>query len=62
MNFQMAAGELVRFWVQQGKQGWRPNAQMDSDSVAWTPSGFAVPKRVIELCVNKSRDVLGGFA
>jgi hypothetical protein len=60
MNIQMATRELVRFWVQQGKQGWRPNGQMDADSVAWTPSGFAVPKRVIELLAPNRH--LGGFA
>lgn len=62
MNLQMAARELVRFWVQQGKQGWRPNGQIDADSVVYTPQGFAVPKRVMELCVGNARDKLGGFA
>lgn len=45
---QLAARELVRFWWQQGKAANRP-AYGDAVEAA-PPQGFAVPKRVIELC------------
>ena len=47
-TLQLAARELVRFWWQQGKAANRPSW---GDAVENTPpQGFAVPKRVIELC------------
>lgn len=48
LALQLAARELVRFWWQQGKAAVRPAY---SDALEATPpQGFAVPKRVIELC------------
>lgn len=58
-NLRMAAREEVRFLWQIGKQGARPNAVQQDTAMAWTPSGFAVPRRVIELCAPNS--TLGGF-
>lgn len=54
-NVRLAALELVRhLWqVRQRPQGPTPPE-------AYTPSGFAVPKRVIELCKPSAK--LGGFA
>jgi len=47
-TLQLAARELVRFWWQQGKAATRPAY---GDAIEATPpQGFAVPKRVIELC------------
>lgn len=50
MVLQLATRELVRFWWQQGKAAPRPafNETPQTDSQA--PQGFAVPRRVIELC------------
>lgn len=57
-TLQLAARELVRFWWQQGKAANRP-AYGDAVETA-APQGFAVPKRVIELCEPFIRAV--GFA
>lgn len=60
-NVRLATRELVRHWWQIGKQGLRSmNGQMPITADAWTPSGFAVPRRVIELCAASERT--GGFA
>lgn len=48
-NVKLGTRELVRFWWQQGRQGNRPAFGNDADIVE-TPKGFAVPRRVIELC------------
>lgn len=52
-NVKLAALELIRFWWQVGHQGNRPGfdqqASFGYDQTV-TPSGFAVPRRVIELC------------
>jgi hypothetical protein len=61
-NIRLATRELVRHWWQVGKQAMRQGpvnttAHMD----VWTPSGYAVPRRVMELC-QSSRQMLGGFA
>lgn len=61
-NIRLAARELVRFWWQGGMQGSgggnvrgnRPEADV------YTPSGFAVPRRVMELC--GPHEQIGGFA
>ncbi|WP_160665342.1 hypothetical protein [Pseudarthrobacter sp. ATCC 49987] len=61
-NIRLAARELVRFWWQGGMQGSgggnvrgnRPEADV------FTPSGFAVPRRVMELCAPHEQ--IGGFA
>jgi hypothetical protein len=56
-TLQLAARELVRFWWQQGKAAQRPSY---SDAVESTPpQGFAVPKRVIELCRPFQRSAVG---
>jgi len=47
---QLAARELVRHWWQQGKQSNRPAFDDVPDAVAGVPLGFAVPRRVVELC------------
>ncbi|ASN39001.1 hypothetical protein CGQ24_08220 [Arthrobacter sp. 7749] len=59
-NIRLAARELVRHWVQIGKQatGGVRNTEFDGD--VYTPSGFAVPRRVIELCAPDEQ--IGGFA
>ena len=60
MNLQLGTRELVRFWVEQGNQAQRPAYGDQVESMAWTPQGFAVPKRVIQLCAPNRK--LGGFA
>lgn len=59
-NVRLATRELVRHHWQIGKQGQRPGAGGQSTAEAWTPSGFAVPRRVIELCAGSAR--IDGFA
>ncbi|MGM9473184.1 hypothetical protein ACS5PJ_14415 [Pseudarthrobacter sp. YS3] len=60
-NIRLAARELVRFWWQGGMQGSGGNARGSaSDGDAFTPSGYAVPRRVIELCA--AHEQAGGFA
>lgn len=58
-NVRLAAREEVRFLWQIGKQGGRPSPLANDSTMAWTPSGFAVPKRVIELCEPNTS--VGGF-
>lgn len=48
-TLQLAARELVRHWWQQGKQSNRP-AFDEGAEFGQTPQGFAVPRRVVELC------------
>jgi len=60
-NVQLATRELVRFWWQQGMQANRPGFGDPGADVSFTPQGFAVPKRVIELLAPE-RAQLGGFA
>lgn len=58
---QLAARELVRHWVQQGKQATRPTFDDAGNSDAQTvPLGFAVPRRVMELC--QAFNTTPGFA
>lgn len=59
-TIQLATRELVRFWYQQGMQSNRPAFGDPSMDVTYTPQGFAVPKRVMELCAPYRK--LGGFA
>jgi hypothetical protein len=60
-NVQLATRELVRHWWQIGRQGTRPAVvNLPNSADAWTPSGFAVPRRVIELCAPDK--TAGGFA
>ncbi len=50
-NIKLAAMELVRFWWQQGQQGWRaPFGTTTNEPMTTTPQGFLVPNRVKELC------------
>jgi hypothetical protein len=51
----LAAEEQLRFLWQLGQQGNRPGWGDAADDVEFTPSGFAVPKRVIELCADSLR-------
>ena len=48
-NVILAARELVRYLWQVGQQGAGVRGRQAPDIDAWTPSGFAVPRRVIEL-------------
>jgi hypothetical protein len=59
-NVVLATRELVRFWWQQGRQGNRPAFGDQSTDTVQTPSGFAVPRRVLELC--RPNRQAGGFA
>ncbi|MEA5454476.1 hypothetical protein SPF06_07060 [Sinomonas sp. JGH33] len=60
-NIRLATRELVRHWWQIGMQmaGGSVRGQASSDDV-FTPSGFAVPRRVMELCTPHEGH--GGFA
>ena len=58
-NVRLAALEEIRYLWQIGRQGPRPVGDTP-DSTSWTPSGFAVPKRVIELMADLRG--FGGFA
>lgn len=53
-NVLLATRRLVRFLWQQEQQGFRSNAAPKTE-MAYTPSGFAVPKAVIELCAGDLR-------
>lgn len=59
-NIRLAARELVRFWYQGGMQGSGGVRASRPESDAFTPSGFAVPRRVMELCAPNQQ--VGGFA
>lgn len=59
-HIRLATKELVRFWWQIGQQANRPGFGDQAEPDAWTPSGFAVPRRVIELCAPTPR--MAGFA
>lgn len=57
-NVRLATRELVRHWFQQGQMTQNVGVQGDT---AFTPGlGFAVPRRVMELCAPNGRP--GGFA
>lgn len=60
-NVRLAARELVRHWVQIGKQyAGGSGVRSDPSDEVFTPSGFAVPRRVVELCAPNQQ--IGGFA
>lgn len=60
-NVRLAARELVRHWVQLGKQySGGSSVRQDPNDEVFTPSGFAVPRRVVELCEPHKQ--IGGFA
>ncbi|WP_181036361.1 hypothetical protein [Arthrobacter sp. B1805] len=59
-NVRLAARELVRHWWQIGMQGQGAVRGQEPTADAFTPSGFAVPRRVVELCSPHQQ--IGGFA
>ncbi|TFD80710.1 phage gp6-like head-tail connector protein [Cryobacterium sp. Sr8] len=59
-NVALATRELVRHWWQLGRQGNRPAFGNEGVGEVSVPSGFAVPRRVIELCEPNRR--MAGFA
>lgn len=61
-NVILAAREEVRFLYQIGQQGGRPSLGGAPTDLSWTPSGFAVPQRVIELCAASAARRMPGFA
>ena len=60
-NVILAAREEVRFLYQIGQQGGRPSLGGAPQDLSWTPSGFAVPQRVIELCNASVNRALPNF-
>jgi hypothetical protein len=56
-NVRLATRVLIRHWWEIEKQDLRNRNNPDQ---TWTPTGFAVPRRVVELCRASSRR--GGFA
>ena len=61
-NVILAAREEVRFLYQIGQQGGRPSLGGAPADLSWTPSGFAVPQRVIELCQPSAARRMPGLA
>jgi len=61
-NVILAAREEVSFLYQLGQQGGRPSLGGAVPDMSWTPSGFAVPKRVMELCAPSMARRMPGFA
>jgi len=59
-NVKLATRELVRHWWQIGRQGTRPAIGQAESSQPEVSSGFAVPRRVIELLQATPR--MAGFA
>lgn len=59
-NIVLATRELVRFWWQQGRQGNRPGFGNEAPSDPDVSTGYAVPRRVIELLQPDYR--MPGFA
>lgn len=61
-NVRQATIELVRHWWQWGRQTHRAAIPGDSPAtpMGFTPSGYAVPNRVLELCAASRRP--DGFA
>lgn len=58
-NVRLATRELVRHWWQQGMQAQRGGGAPQAEE-AYTPMGFAVPRRVMELCGPSKK--ISGFA
>lgn len=61
-NIILAAREEVSFLYQLGQQGGRPSLGGNMPDMSWTPSGFAVPKRVMELCAPSAARRMPGIA
>lgn len=59
-NVRLATRELVRHWWQQGMQAQRGGAQTQPGEQAYTPMGYAVPRRVMEQCGPSKK--ISGFA
>lgn len=60
-NLVAAAREEVRFLYQR-QQGQRPTFNVAEGGMAFTPSGFAVPRFVLELCKPSKAGRMPGFA
>lgn len=58
-NLILAAQEEFRFLWQLGQQGNRPGFGSAPEAAEETPSGYAVPRRVIELCGGAGRYLPG---
>lgn len=57
-NVVLAARELVRFWWQQGQQGNAGRGRSQPDADVFASSGYAVPRRVIELLAPQMQSAL----
>jgi hypothetical protein len=58
-NLLLATRRLLRHLWQQEQQGLRPDFGSPENPIAYTPSGYAVPKAVVELCADSVRAVNG---
>ena len=54
-NITLGTRRLVKFLWQQDQQGYRPSMGAPDTAMTTTPSGFAVPRAVIELCAGDVR-------
>ena len=61
-NIILAAREQVRFLWQVGQQGQRPAFNGGGGDTGYTPTGYAVPNRVMELCAASRGNKVPGFA
>jgi hypothetical protein len=59
-NVRLAARELLRHWWQLGKQGQGSGGNGFGQAEGYSPNGYAVPYRVIQLCGHLNKP--GGFA
>lgn len=60
-NVILAAAEELRFLYSIGQQGARPAWGQDNADVVFTPSGYAVPRRVVELLAPQMSDMYLGI-
>lgn len=61
-NVILAAREEVRFLWQVGQQGQRPAFNGGDTTTGYTPTGYAVPNRVLELLAASRSNKAPGFA
>ena len=54
-NVLLATRRLIRHLWQQEQQSFRPDPRIAAEDTVRTPSGFAVPRAVVELCADSSR-------